>query len=90
MSPVNPAASFSRRSSDTSHTSKDDEPQDIKPYALSRVSSYSLRQTRTNHSELSRILTGILDDHQLDIQEQQQYSERRDAEFILANQLDLV
>lgn len=49
----------------------------------SRLSRY-----RTRLSDLSRIITGIRDDQQLDEQEQSSYRERGDADFIMAQELD--
>ncbi|EGW32154.1 monocarboxylate transporter [Spathaspora passalidarum NRRL Y-27907] len=56
----------------------------------SRSSRASLSRMRSNQSELTRIITGIRDDLQLDEAEREQYRERGDPEYILASQLDLV
>ncbi|CAK9441513.1 uncharacterized protein LODBEIA_P53810 [Lodderomyces beijingensis] len=48
----------------------------------------SLQRTRTNQSELSRILTGIRDDQLLDEERRSQYRERGEAEYILAHELE--
>lgn len=62
--------------SQTSQTSQNSE-------QTSRLTRY-----RTGHSELSRIISGIRDDQQLDEQEDKRYRERGDAEYILAQELD--
>ncbi|KAI5950684.1 hypothetical protein KGF57_004232 [Candida theae] len=47
-----------------------------------------LTRYRTGQSELSRILTGIRDDQQLDEQEDKSYKERGEAEYIIAQEID--
>ncbi|KAG5417841.1 hypothetical protein I9W82_005477 [Candida metapsilosis] len=47
-----------------------------------------LTRYRTGHSELSRIISGIRDDQQIDEQEDKSYKERGDADFIIAQELE--
>ncbi|KAI5967155.1 hypothetical protein CANMA_003212 [Candida margitis] len=72
-------------------------PDTVEPYeihAIHSIHSQNSEQTsrltryRTGHSELSRIISGIRDDQQLDDEENKRYRERGDAEYIMAQELD--
>lgn len=66
------------------------------PYTLKTITSNassranSIGRTKSNHSELSRILSGIWDDRQQDHDESEEYRYRADPDHILVSQLDLV
>ena len=92
-------------SSDMSHNSFDDDDglEDVEEINTNQVEEYQIRpiqsqqstssrlsRTRTNHSELSRIISGIKDDQQLDEQNRNNYKHTGDAEYILANEIDRV
>ncbi|KAG5417842.1 hypothetical protein I9W82_005478 [Candida metapsilosis] len=65
------------------HTLHSTQSQTSKASDQSKLSRY-----RTGQSELSRIITGIRDDQQLDEEEDKGYRERGDADFIMAQELD--
>ncbi|RCK64810.1 putative transporter ESBP6 [Candida viswanathii] len=83
--------------SDDSHHSTEDD-QDIIPYQIQQITSatsssassahHSIARTRSNQSDLSRIISGIRDDQQLD--DVTKYNTFGESDFILANQLDRV
>ena len=93
-------------SSDMSHDDDDDDDdglEDVEEINTNQVEEYQihpiqsqqttysrLSRTRTNHSELSRIISGIKDDQQIDEQNKNNYKQTGDAEYILTNEIDRV
>ncbi|KAK6457962.1 monocarboxylate transporter [Scheffersomyces xylosifermentans] len=86
---------FRSGTSDTDSHKSDDAT--VAPYAVNLINTIasnscgsSILRTKTNQSELSRIISAIKDDRQQDDQEYENYKDRNQPESILINQLDLV